>query len=145
MKAVIQRVQKAKVKSNNKIYGEIEAGFVVLLAVHKDDTEEKVKKMAEKIIGLRIFEDDNGLMNKSITDTKGSILLISQFTLYGDTSRGKRPSFINAARPETALPIYKAITKYIKDKGINIQNGNFGNFMELSLVNDGPTTIIIDI
>lgn len=145
MRAVIQRVEKANVKVGENIVAEIGHGFLVLLAIHKEDKEDSIKKLADKIIKLRVFEDKEGKMNKSLEDKNGSVLVVSQFTLYGDTSRGRRPSFIESARPEMARDYYEKFCKYLKEKGINTQNGIFQESMKVSLTNDGPTTIIIDI
>jgi len=145
MRAVVQRVKKSCVRTRGKAIGEIGAGLLVFLAVHVDDTEDMIKKMADKIMNLRIFDDENGVMNKSIKDSGGEILVVSQFTLYGDTNKGNRPSYIKSARPDKAIPFYDNFVKYIKEQGIKTETGVFGAMMEVSLVNDGPVTIIIDI
>ena len=144
MRAVIQRVKEAEVKVDGKTIGKISKGLLVLLAIHQDDTEDKIKKMATKIINLRIFGDKDEKMNLSVKDVGGEILVVSQFTLYGDTSRGNRPSFIESARPEKAIPYYKKFVEKIKDSGPKTATGEFGAMMDVNLVNDGPVTIIID-
>ena len=145
MKAVIQRVKKASVKINNEIVGEINHGLLVLLAVHQDDTEDRIYKMADKIINLRIFSDNNNKMNLSIKDKAGEILVVSQFTLYGNTKKGNRPSFIESAKPDKAIPFYEKFVQYIRDRGIEVATGEFGAMMDVSLVNNGPVTIILNI
>ena len=145
MRVVIQRVKNANVKVDNKIIGEIGHGLLILLAVHKDDEESVIKKMADKIINLRIFEDDNGKMNLSLKDVNGEILVVSQFTLYGNCRKGNRPSFIESARPDKAIPMYDKFVKYIKGQEIKMETGKFGAMMDVKLINNGPVTIIIDI
>jgi len=144
MRAVIQRVKEAEVKVDGKTIGKISKGLLVLLAIHQDDTEDKIEKTATKIINLRIFGDKDEKMNLSVKDVGGEILVVSQFTLYGDTSRGNRPSFIESARPEKAIPYYKKFVEKIKDSGPKTATGEFGAMMDVNLVNDGPVTIIID-
>lgn len=145
MKAVVQRVSKAAVKANGSVAGSIENGLVILIAVHQDDTEEHMKWVADKCRRLRIFEDDYGKMNRSVEDNGGEILLISQFTLYGDVKKGTRPSFITSARPEIAEKMYDSMISYM-DKSMpgKIKTGVFAAHMEVSLVNDGPVTIIVE-
>ena len=145
MRAVIQRVEQAEVKIDNEPVGRIGAGLLVLLAVHAEDTEDKIEKLARKIVNLRIFSDQNGKMNRSIRETKGEILVVSQFTLYGDTGKGNRPSFIESARPEKAIPYYERFIEVLKNQGIMVASGRFGAVMAVSLTNDGPVTIIIDL
>jgi len=145
MRAVIQRVKKARVSTSQKTVGEIKEGLLVFLAIHKDDREGKIKKMAEKIINLRIFSDSEGMMNLSVKDIKGEILIVSQFTLYGDTNKGNRPSFIASAKPDKAIPMYEKFVSIIKGLGIKTATGKFGAMMDVELINDGPVTIIIDI
>lgn len=144
MRAVIQRVEKANVKTDSQIVGEIKKGLLILLAIHKDDDEKELYKLADKIINLRIFEDQSGKMNLSLISTAGEVLVVSQFTLYGDTRKGKRPSFTESAPPEKAIPIYDKFVEYIRSKGIETATGKFGAKMQVSLINDGPVTIIID-
>jgi len=144
MRAVIQRVKNAEVKIDGKIVGKIGKGLLVLLAVHQDDTEDKIERLATKIINLRIFADKDDKMNLSIKDVGGEILVVSQFTLYGDTSKGNRPSFIESAKPDKAVPYYEKFVEKIKVSGLKTATGEFGAMMEVSLINDGPVTIIID-
>ncbi|MDA8692591.1 D-aminoacyl-tRNA deacylase [Saprospiraceae bacterium] len=146
MKAVIQRVlQRAFVRVDNQETGSIEKGLVILLGIHSDDTIEDIKWLCNKIIGLRIFNDNNNVMNLSVSDMEGSLLIISQFTLYASTKKGNRPSYINAAKPERAKVIYDQFINHIKSNyEIEVQEGVFGGDMKVSLVNDGPVTIIID-
>ena len=145
MRAVIQRVKKSKVVVDNETVGSIIEGLLVLFAVHVDDTEELIKKMADKIINMRIFEDDNQKMNLSVKDTGGEIMVVSQFTLYGDCKKGNRPSFIKSARPEKADLYYNKFIEYMRSNGFKVATGKFGESMEVELVNNGPTTIVLDI
>lgn len=145
MIAIIQRVSEASVKINDIIKGEIQVGFVVLLGVTHTDTQEDVEWLSKKIVGMRIFSDEEGKMNLDINSINGNILLISQFTLHSSMKKGNRPSFIEAARPEIAVPLYeKMILQLEKDLGKSIQTGEFGADMKVSLINDGPVTIILD-
>ena len=144
MRAVIQRVKNAEVKIDGKIVGKIGKGLLVLLAVHQDDTEDKIERLATKIINLRIFADEEDKMNLSVKDVGGEILVVSQFTLYGDISKGNRPSFIESAKPDKAVPYYEKFVEKIKVSGLKTATGEFGAMMEVGLVNDGPVTIIID-
>jgi len=145
MKAVLQRVSEAQVTIDGVVTGTIQSGLLILLGITTDDTEQDVIWLSKKICQMRIFGDDKGLMNLSVQDVKGGILLISQFTLYAATHKGNRPSFIKAARPEQAIPLYeKMIAQLEIDLGKQIETGTFGADMKVSLVNDGPVTIIID-
>ncbi|MCC8424614.1 D-aminoacyl-tRNA deacylase [Mucilaginibacter sp. UR6-11] len=145
MRAVIQRVLQASSRVEGAITGEIGPGFVVLLGVEDADTEEDLQWLAQKITGLRVFSDENGLMNKALADVDGSILLISQFTLFAQTKKGNRPSFIKAARPDKAIPMYEQMIKMLDTiTGKKTATGIFGADMKISLVNDGPVTIIMD-
>jgi|SRR5690625_1115100 len=144
MKAVIQRAKDAKVSVDNKIVGQIEDGLVVLVGITHEDTVKDVEYLVNKIIHLRIFEDDNGRMNVSLKDMNGSVLSISQFTLYGDTRKGRRPNFMDAAAPEQAEKLYNLFNQKIAEKGIPIQTGKFGAMMDVQLTNTGPVTLIID-
>lgn len=144
MKIVIQRVAHASVTIDNKIHGQIQKGFLLLVGFSSDDTIETMKKLTKKCIELRIFEDENNKMNLSLQEVGGSILSISQFTLYADCKKGRRPSFIKAARPEVAIPLYEAFNSYIKEQGIHIETGIFGADMKVELLNDGPITIVLD-
>lgn len=145
MRAVIQKTSRAECKVNDIITGEIKTGFLVLLGICNEDSEEDLKWLAQKIINLRVFSDDNGLMNKSLSAIDGNILLISQFTLFAQTKKGNRPSFINAAKPDIAIPLYeKMILEMNYLLGKTISTGVFGADMQISLINDGPVTITID-
>ncbi len=144
MRAVIQRVSRARVIIDGKTVGEIEGGLLVLLAVTHQDTSEQVRWMAEKTIGLRIFEDDEGKMNRSISESGGAILVVSQFTLYGDCRKGRRPSFIRSAPPEIAIPLYESYVNALIERGVHVETGEFGATMQVELTNDGPVTLILD-
>lgn len=145
MKAVIQRVSQASVKIEGEIHGAIENGFMVLLGITNNDTEDDIEWLVKKIVGLRIFNDEEGKMNIDIKGVDGNILLISQFTLFASTKKGNRPSYIDAARPEIAIPLYERfITSLQANLGKKIETGIFGADMKVSLTNDGPVTIIID-
>jgi D-tyrosyl-tRNA(Tyr) deacylase len=145
MKAVIQRVSEASVKIESIIKGQINTGLLVLLGIEEADTAEDIEWLCGKICRLRIFGDENGVMNLSVQESRGDILLISQFTLHASTKKGNRPSYIKAARPEVAIPLYEAFIKQLeKEQGKPIQTGEFGADMKVGLVNDGPVTIIID-
>ena len=144
MRAVVQRVTNADVKIDGRVNGKIDDGLLVLLGVGNGDTEEDMKYIADKIIKLRIFSDENDKMNLSLEDVGGSMLVISQFTLYGDCSHGRRPYFGNAMEPVTANEMYEKFVAYIKEQGIHTETGEFGADMKVSLTNDGPVTIILD-
>ena len=145
MIAIIQRVSEASVKINDQIKGEIGVGFMVLLGITHTDTQEDVEWLAKKIVGMRIFSDEEGRMNLDLETVDGNILLISQFTLHASTKKGNRPSFIEAARPEIAIPLYEKMIAQLENLlGKPIQKGEFGADMKVSLVNDGPVTIILD-
>lgn len=145
MRAVIQRVKKASVSVGNEIIGQINKGLLVLLAVHQDDEELVIKKMADKIVNLRIFSDQNDKMNLSVKDVGCEIMVVSQFTLYGDCKKGNRPSFTQSAKPEKAIFFYEKFVKHIREQRIKVETGKFGAMMEVELVNDGPVTIILDL
>ena len=144
MRAVVQRVSRAKVTVNGEITGQIEQGLLVLLGVGQADSEADADYLAEKIAGLRIFEDEGGKMNLSVADVQAAVLAVSQFTLYGDVRRGKRPSFDAAARPERARELYEYFVGRIRAAGLPCETGRFQEMMEVELVNDGPVTILID-
>lgn len=144
MKVVIQRVSQASVTIKEQIKGEITHGYMILLGIEQDDVQDDIIWLVNKIKNLRIFGDEEGKMNKSIKDVEGSILLISQFTLHASTKKGNRPSFIKAARPEQAIPLYESFITALLKEEINVQTGEFGGDMKVSLINDGPVTIIID-
>lgn len=145
MRAVIQRVSRASVSIGNKVKSEIGSGLLVLTGIEEADTLEDVEWLSNKIVQLRIFNDNNNVMNLSVSDTGGDIMVISQFTLHAKTKKGNRPSYIRAARPETAIPLYNSfVDALIRLTGRSVATGEFGAMMEVSLVNDGPVTIIID-
>ena len=145
MKAVIQRVSHASVTIEGTVKGEIEHGFLILLGIGHDDDEQDITWLSKKIVGLRIFSDDEGKMNRSIQEINGNILLISQFTLHASTKKGNRPSYIDAAKPDVAIPLYKKMIEALNaNLGKSIETGEFGADMKVSLLNDGPVTIIID-
>lgn len=144
MRAVVQRVSRAKVAISNRIAGEIGMGLLVLLGVGREDSEVDVNYLSEKIIGLRIFEDSDGKMNRSLLDAGGSVLVISQFTLFGDVRRGKRPSFDSAAAPENARRLYELFVEQIRAAGLRCETGRFQERMQVELVNEGPVTILLD-
>lgn len=144
MRAVVQRVTNADVKIDGRVSGKIDNGLLVLLGVGNGDTEEDMKYIADKIIKLRIFSDENDKMNLSLEDVGGSMLVISQFTLYGDCSHGRRPYFGNAMEPVSANEMYEKFVAYIREQGIHIETGEFGADMKVSLTNDGPVTIILE-
>jgi D-aminoacyl-tRNA deacylase len=144
MKAVIQRAKDARVLVGGEVVGSIDNGLVVLLGITHEDTIEDAKYLVQKIIHLRIFEDGNEKMNLSLQDTDGSLLSISQFTLYGDTRKGRRPNFMQAARPDDALELYNQFNELVKEQNIHVETGKFGEMMDVQLTNSGPVTLIID-
>lgn len=144
MRAVVQRVSRAKVSVNGWIAGEIGLGLLVLLGVGREDTETDVNFLVGKVAGLRIFEDSDGKMNRSVMDVGGSILAVSQFTLYGDVRRGKRPSFDEAAAPDIARRLYELFVERIRAAGLRCETGRFREMMQVELVNEGPVTILLD-
>ncbi len=145
MRAVIQRVNRANVKVDHEVVGRIGKGLLVLLAIHQDDGEDKIAKMADKIINLRILSDQEGKMNLSLKDTAGEVLVVSQFTLYGDTAKGNRPSFAGSAEKAKAEEYYRGVIRSLSDRGIKTEAGIFGAMMEVEIVNDGPVTLILDV
>ncbi len=144
MRAVIQRVSRAGVTVGGEVVGSVGRGLLVLLGVTHTDTPTQAAWLAEKVVNLRLFPDDDGKMNRSVADIGGGILVVSQFTLYGDAQKGRRPSFIDAARPEQAEPLYEAFVNGIKALGVPVATGRFGASMQVELVNDGPVTLMID-
>lgn len=145
MKAVIQRVSKTSVTIHGKKVATIKNGLLVLLGIIEDDTQEDINWLSSKIVNLRIFGDDNDVMNKSLLDIGGEAIVVSQFTLHANTKKGNRPSYIKAAKPEIAIPLYEAFTRQLElDLGKKVQTGQFGADMKVELINDGPVTIIID-
>lgn len=144
MRVVIQRVLRASVTIGGEVVGRIERGLLVLLGVHRTDTAEQARWLADKTAGLRIFQDADGKMNLDVQNAGGGILVVSQFTLYGDCQKGRRPSFIEAAQPEIAEPLYELFANNLRALGIPVATGRFGADMQVELVNDGPVTIIVD-
>lgn len=144
MKACIQRVSRAKVTVAGETAGEIAQGFLVLLGVAEDDTEAEARQLAEKIVGLRVFEDDEEKMNLALADVGGAMLVVSQFTLLADCRKGRRPSFVAAARPELAEKLYQGFVDVVTQHGISVATGRFRQHMEVELVNDGPVTLVLD-
>ena len=144
MRAVLTRVKHASVAIDGKIHGQIGEGFLILLGVTHEDTEAQAVKLAEKLTSLRIFEDENGKMNRGLDEVQGQLLVISQFTLYGNCKKGRRPEFLAAARPEVAVPLYEKFVSLCRDKGFSVQTGEFGAYMDVASVNDGPMTLIVD-
>ena len=144
MKLVVQRVKKAEVKVDGNIIGKIDKGFLVLIGIKVGDTKEQADYLVKKLCNLRVFSDENDKMNLSIKDVKGKLLIVSQFTLYGDCSQGNRPSFIEAARPEEANPLYEYFCNQCELNNIEVQKGIFGADVKVELINDGPVTIIIE-
>ncbi len=149
MRGLVQRVSQASVSVAGEIarevVGEIGAGLCVLVGVTHDDDEASARKLADKIWGLRVIDDDNGVMNRSVADIGGEVLIVSQFTLYGDTSGGRRPSWINAARPEHAEPLVEAVIDRLRAAGATVASGRFRTEMQVSLVNDGPVTVLLEV
>ena len=148
MRVVLQRVSRAAVRVDGKVTGQIGVGFVVLAGFAPGDTEETLTWMADKILGLRLFGDAQGKMNLALADVGGALLVVSQFTLYGDVSKGRRPSFIDAAPPEAAIPLYERFVALLKERGAGsgtlVATGEFGAMMEVELVNDGPVTLLLE-
>lgn len=145
MRSVIQRVSSSEVSVDGKISGKIENGLLVLVGIEESDSQEDIEWLSGKIVNLRIFDDEQGVMNRSVLDSKGEILVVSQFTLHASTKKGNRPSYIRAAKPETAIPLYKNLLHRLEtDLGKPVATGIFGAMMKVTLINDGPVTIIID-
>ena len=144
MRIIVQRCTNASVTVDNKIVGQIDKGLLLLVGFTHDDTSSNIDYMIDKVLNLRIFDDENGVMNKSLLDVSGSILSVSQFTLYADASKGRRPSYINALSGDLAIKLYDEFNTKIKNKGIHLETGIFGADMKVALTNDGPTTIILE-
>lgn len=144
MRAVLTRVKSASVSVDGNVIGQIGPGFLILLGITHDDTEAQAVKLADKLTGLRIFEDEDGKMNRGLETVNGEILVISQFTLYGNCRKGRRPDFLAAARPEVAIPLYEEFVSLCREKGIHTETGEFGAEMLVESVNDGPLTLVVD-
>ena len=144
MKAVLMRVKRASVTIDEKETRSIGEGYLILLGVTHEDTEVQVVKLADKLCSLRIFEDEDGKINRSIDDVGGEVMIISQFTLYGNCRKGRRPEFLNAARPEVAIPLYEKFVSLVREKGYRVETGEFGAYMAVDSVNDGPFTLVVD-
>lgn len=144
MRAVVQRVEKSELCINKEVYSSINKGFLVLLGITETDTTEDMVVLADKILKLRVFEDENGKMNLALADVGGELQIVSQFTLYADCHHGNRPSFINAAKPDFAFPMYEKFVEYCENSGINVKTGVFGADMKINFINDGPVTIILE-
>jgi D-aminoacyl-tRNA deacylase len=144
MRAVVQRVSSASVTVEGRVVGRIDRGFVVLLGIRTDDTQDDLIYLAQKILGLRVFEDAEGKMNLGLSEVNGNVLVVSQFTLFGDCRKGRRPSFIDAARPEQAEPLYRSFVAELRGQGVHVETGTFQAHMDVTLTNDGPVTLLID-
>lgn len=144
MKLVVQRVTEASVTVDGDVIGQIGQGIMVLVGITHDDTEEDAAYLADKVVNLRIFDDSDGKMNLSLLDTGGEVLSVSQFTLYGDTRKGRRPNYMNAAKPDKALGLYAKWNDLLREKGIKVETGKFGAMMDVKLTNSGPVTLIMD-
>ena len=144
MRAVVQKVSRASVTAAGQVTGVIDCGFLVLLGVAEDDDQDDVIYLAQKIVGLRIFEDEQGKMNRQLSEVGGRVLVVSQFTLLGDCRKGRRPSFVRAARPEKAEELYRSFVAEVRGQGISVETGRFQEHMQVELVNDGPVTLLLD-
>ena len=144
MRAVLTRVKHASVTIDGKVHGQIGEGFLILLGITHEDTEAQAVKLADKLTGLRIFEDENGKMNRGLDEVKGELLVVSQFTLYGNCKKGRRPEFLAAARPDVAIPLYEKFVELCRAKGVHTETGEFGAYMQVDSLNDGPLTLVVD-
>ena len=144
MRAVLTRVKHASVTIDGKVHGQIGEGFLILLGITHEDTEAQAVKLADKLTGLRIFEDKNGKMNRGLDEVKGELLIVSQFTLYANCKKGRRPEFLAAARPEVAIPLYEKFVELCRAKGFHTETGEFGAYMQVDSLNDGPLTLVVD-
>jgi len=144
VRLLLQRVSRAEVRIGDRVTGRIGVGYLVLLGLTHTDDDAGVQWMADKVVELRLFGDDDGKMNRSLADVGGAVLVVSQFTLYGDARKGRRPSFIEAARPEVAAPLYEAFVAAVRARGIPVETGEFGAMMDVELVNDGPVTLWLE-
>lgn len=141
MRVLLQRVSRAEVRVGDRVTGAIGRGFLLFVGLTHTDTEAQMEWMADKVVGLRLFGDDDGKMNLALEDVAGSLLVVSQFTLYGDAQKGRRPSFVDAARPEQAIPLYERFVVLLRERGVRVETGEFGALMDVELVNDGPVTL----
>jgi D-aminoacyl-tRNA deacylase len=144
MRVLLQRVSRAEVRVGERVTGRIGRGYLLLVGITHDDDEARMRWMAEKIVGLRLFPDDEGKMNRALHDVGGAMLVVSQFTLYGDAAKGRRPSFIDAARPEVAIPLYELFVALLRAQQLTVETGEFGAMMDVELVNDGPVTLWLE-
>ena len=144
MRILLQRVSRAEVRVGDRVTGRIGRGYLLLVGLTHDDDEARLAWMAEKVVGLRLFGDADGKMNLALADVDGAVLVVSQFTLYGDAAKGRRPSFVDAARPEAAVPLYERFVALLRERGPRVETGEFGAMMEVELVNDGPVTLWIE-
>ena len=144
MRAVLTRVKYASVTIDGKVHGQIGEGFLILLGITHEDTEAQAVKLADKLTGLRIFEDENGKMNRGLDEVKGELLIVSQFTLYANCKKGRRPEFLAAARPEVAIPLYEKFVELCRAKGFRTDTGEFGAYMQVDSLNDGPLALVVD-
>ena len=144
MRAVLTRVKHASVTIDGKVHGQIGEGFLILLGITHEDTEAQAVKLADKLTGLRIFEDENGKMNRGLDEVKGQLLIVSQFTLYSNCKKGRRPEFLAAARPDVAIPLYEKFVELCRAKGFHTETGEFGAYMQVDSLNDGPLTLVVD-
>lgn len=144
MRVLLQRVSRAEVRIEGRVAGRIGRGFCLLAGFTHSDSDDMVRWMAEKVVGLRLFADDEGKMNRALAEVGGAILVVSQFTLYGDARKGRRPSFIDAAPPEIAIPLYERFVALLREQGVHVETGEFGAMMEVELVNDGPVTLWLE-
>jgi D-tyrosyl-tRNA(Tyr) deacylase len=144
MRVLLQRVSRAEVRVGERVTGRTAAGYLLLVGLTHDDDEARLTWMADKIVGLRLFSDAEGKMNLGIDEVGGAVLVVSQFTLYGDAAKGRRPSFIDAARPETAIPLYERFIALLRERGLRVETGEFGAMMDVELVNDGPVTLWLE-
>jgi D-aminoacyl-tRNA deacylase len=144
MRVLLQRVSRAEVRVHERVTGRIARGYLLLVGITHDDTEARAVKLAEKVAGLRLFPDAEGKMNLALGDVGGAVLVVSQFTLYGDARKGRRPSFIDAARPEVAIPLYERFITLLRGHGFPVETGEFGADMQVDLLNDGPVTLMLD-
>ena len=144
MRVLLQRVSRAEVRVEERVTGRIAAGYLLLVGLTHDDDEARLSWMADKIVGLRLFSDAEGKMNLGIDEVGGAVLVVSQFTLYGDAAKGRRPSFIEAARPESAIPLYERFITLLRERGLRVETGEFGAMMDVELVNDGPVTLWLE-